>query len=73
MELIGLVLIIAAIIGLVLGIWWLIWSLWCFVLPSIWAAGPENIIRPGFWLFCGMWLLLGFIGRLLFYHPTSKD
>jgi hypothetical protein len=49
-----------------LGIWWLLWTLWTYVLPQIWPTGPEGIIRPGYWLFVAGWVLLGFIGRRIF-------
>jgi len=64
---------IAAIVCLVMGVWWLFWSLWTWVLPQVWATGPENLIRPSYWLFVGMLLILSLIGRALFGHGTSKD
>jgi len=39
--------------------------LWCWVMPQLWATGPENIINPGFWLFLGAWLLVCFVGRAM--------
>lgn len=51
-------LLVFAIITLVCwGFWWLLWSLWCFVLPQVYPTGPEGLIRPSYWLFVGMWLL----------------
>jgi hypothetical protein len=59
-----LILAVAVVAPLILGIWWLLWKLWLFVLPAIWSDGPENIIRPTYWLFAGMWVLMIFIGRM---------
>lgn len=67
--LLGILLIAVAlgsVVGLLLGIWWLIWSLWIFVLPQIWTTGPQNFINPSYWLFVGAWVLAGLIGRGLF-------
>lgn len=57
-KLIAILLCIPLIGALILGIYWLIWKLWCWVLPQLWADGPANFISPNFWLFAGMWLLL---------------
>jgi hypothetical protein len=56
----------AAIVALVLGLWWLFWALWTWVLPQIWPNGPDAIVRPSYWLFVGCLLLASLIGRLLF-------
>lgn len=64
---------IAAIIGVALGGFWLVWLLWCFVLPQLWGNGPAALIRPGYWLFIGMWFLLGLVGRALFGSSKSKE
>ena len=47
--------------ALVLGFWWMVWLLWCFVLPQVYPTGPEGLIRPSYWLFAGMWVLLGLV------------
>lgn len=49
--------ILAGSVTLAMGVWWLLWSLWTFVLPQVWPTGPEGLIRPGYWLFAGMWTL----------------
>jgi len=65
----GLILItVAAIFGAL----WVIWMLWCWVLPQVYPSGPINIIAPSYWLFIGMWALLAFIGRLIFFHGNKK-
>ena len=63
---------IAAFLGFLLGIDWLIWKLWLWVLPQIWTTGPENLIRPGFWLFVAVWFLMGCVGSCLFSSSKSK-
>ena len=50
--------------ALVMGVWWLLWSLWTWVMPQAWPTGPEGFIRPGYWLFAGMWTLLVLVGQL---------
>lgn len=62
---------VAFIAGISLGVTWLIWLLWCWVLPQVWATGPASFIKPSFWLFVGVWLLLGFLGRCIF--PSTKS
>jgi hypothetical protein len=56
----------AAIGGMVLGVYWLLWQLWCWVMPQLWTTGPENFVRPGFWLFAAAWFLLMAVGRGVF-------
>lgn len=57
-------------VALVLGVWWLCWSLWCWVLPQLWPTGPASLVAPGYWLFVGILFLLGIIGRTL---RSGKD
>ena len=64
------VLALAVVVPLVLGIWWLMWSLWTWVLPQVWANGPDAVVRPSYWLFVGELLLLGLIGRAIFPSKT---
>jgi len=60
--------ILVAILGF--GIWagvmWGLWSLWRWVIPQVWAAGPQNVLSPGFWLFAGCWTLTAMVGRAIF-------
>lgn len=42
------------------------WGLWCWVVPQIYASGPQGFIRPTFWLFVGCWTLVVLIGRSIF-------
>jgi hypothetical protein len=64
-------LFIAIVVPLVLGAWWLIWKLWLFVLPAIWATGPENLINPSYWLFVGMLVLVSLVGNALFGRSSK--
>lgn len=61
---------IAVALGAILGVWWVIWCLWCWVMPQLWSTGPEVIVSPDYWLFCGAWLLLSFIGTALFGNKS---
>lgn len=65
-TLIGTVLAVLFVIAVALGAYWLLWTLWCWVLPQVWIAGPENIIHPNFWLFAAAWFLLTLFGRAVF-------
>lgn len=44
-----------------LGVDWLLWKLWRWVLPQIWDAGPKGFISPGFWLFVAATTLLSML------------
>lgn len=59
-------------IAAIFGIMWLIWSLWCWVLPQIYPSGPANLLAPSYWLFVGTWVLVSFVGRLIFGRSRSK-
>lgn len=58
--------------AIVLGIFWLMWSLWCWVLPQVWVGGPENIVAPGYWLFAACWCLASWIGKAIFGRSSEK-
>lgn len=62
---------ILLIVGVVLGIYWLLWHLWLWVLPQIWPAGPAVFINPGYWLFSGAWFLFMMLGKGLFGGSKS--
>jgi hypothetical protein len=51
---------VALILGVIAGVW----LLWIWIWPQVWPAGPEAFVNPGFWLFVGMWILVGFVARL---------
>ena len=53
-------------IPLILGVYWLIWSAWCWALPQLWPTGPVGLIEPGYWLFVVSLLLLSLIGKTIF-------
>lgn len=56
--------------ALVMGVWWLLWSLWTWVMPQAWPTGPAGLINPGYWLFAGLWTLLVLVGQL--FRGKSK-
>ena len=66
------VLIIAAFLGFLLGIDWLVWKAWLWVVPQLWPTGPEGLINPGFWLFVVAWILMGLVGSTIFGPSKSK-
>jgi hypothetical protein len=53
------------IIGLpvALGLIFLIWLLWTWVVPQLWPSGPEQFTTPNYWLFAGAWFLFVTIAR----------
>lgn len=57
-----------AVFALVLwaGVMFGIWSLWCYVLPQVYATGAPGLVSPGFWLFAACWTLVVFVGRAIF-------
>ena len=57
-KFIAIVLAVPLVVALILGADWLVWKLWCWVLPQLWPDGPAGLIAPGFWLFVGLWTLL---------------
>lgn len=61
----------AAILAFVLGIYWLLWSLWCFVIPQLWVSGPENFTHPSFWLFAAAWVLFVIVGKSIFSRAKT--
>lgn len=61
----ALILTIAIVATGLLGIWWLFWHLWAFVMPQVWPAGPSALIHPGYWLFCAEWTLFVLLCRVL--------
>lgn len=58
---IGVPIVLAA-----MGIWWLVWKLWLFVVPGLFETGPEMLLHPTYWQFVGMLFLASIIGRILF-------
>ena len=64
---------IAAVAGFVLGVYWLIWLLWCWVLPQVWPTGPQGLVQPGFWLFAGAWFLLTLVGQAVFGRGGKSE
>ena len=59
------------LVPLVMGIWWLFWSLYTWVMPQVWPTGPAALIEPGYWLFVGMWVLLAAIGSM--FRSKAKE
>jgi hypothetical protein len=62
MKYLGWLFAAAAIIGLILGIYWLFWQLWMYVLTQFGA--PDKVANPSYWLFVCLCMLLSFVGGL---------
>jgi len=71
-KIIGIALAGGTIAALVLGAYWLMWLLWCWVLPQLWPSGPQSFIAPGYWLFAAAWFLLSLVGRAIFGRSNQK-
>ncbi len=69
----------AIVVGLALGgalalaFFWVIHSLWCWVLPQLWPSGPTVLIQPSYWLFVGAWVLATLVGGAVFKSEGSKS
>lgn len=63
---------IGIVVSCVLGLYWLFWKLWCWVVPQLFTSISPNIAHPSYWLFVGALLILGFIGNAIFGNKTSS-
>lgn len=52
---------IAFIVVIFLAIALAFWLVWTSVVPYYFPTGPEEVIRPDFWMFAGGMLLLKFV------------
>lgn len=66
MKYLGYLIGAALVIGLVLGLYGLLWLGWCWMMPQLWQDGPKNIVSPSYWLFVVAFLVLTVIGRAVF-------
>ena len=65
-------LVLGATCGIMLGTFFLLWKLWCFVLGSVYPEGPETIVHPGYWLFVAAWVLAACVGSALFGRGSTE-
>lgn len=65
-----MLLVLSGCFLIALGIEWLIWKLWLYVIPNLFPSASENLKNPSFWLFVGGWTLMCMILRQL---KSSKD
>jgi len=72
-KLIGFLVLAAIVVAFALGIGWVVWAIWCWVLPQVWPTGPAGLIAPDFWLFIACWFLLSCIGRAIFGGSSTKS
>lgn len=49
---------VAIFITVFLGIYYLLWQLYQFVIVALWPSGPQTLLHPSFWVFAGVWFLL---------------
>lgn len=60
------IVIAVAATATLMGIWWLFWMLWCWVLPQVYPTGPAGLLAPSYKLFVGCLLISSLVGRVLF-------
>ena len=73
-KLIIAILTLGVAAAIILGAYWLIWTVWCWAVPQLWIGGPANIVAPDFGVFVAALFLLSVIGRSLFGRAgKSKD
>lgn len=65
-KLITFIVVMIAAVGIWAAVVGGAWALWCWVLPQVYASGPQNILAPGFWLFAACWSLVAMVGRAIF-------
>lgn len=65
-KLITFVIATVIVVAIWFGVMWGLWSLWGWVLPQVYEAGPSNIVAPSFWLFAACWTLMAMVGRAIF-------
>lgn len=64
---------VALLVGLLLGVWWLGWQLWMFVVGAFFPGAPDHVARPGYWAFAAAWVLLVLIGTAIFGRRGRKE
>lgn len=57
--------VVVITLAVVLACMLVVHTVWTWVLPYFWPAGPEEIIRPNFWMFTLAWFMLGWIFKLI--------
>lgn len=49
-------------LGLMFAVW-VFWLVYCWTMPQIWPAGPQQVLHPGYWLTFAIIWMLRFIRR----------
>ncbi len=60
------VLIIAGMVGSLLGIYWCFWQIYMLVVGWWFPLAPMNVLHPPFFVFMGTGVFLGWLCNLLF-------
>ena len=64
-KLFGYAFVFVAVVALILGIYWGIWTAWCWALPQLYPTGPQGLIAPSYWLFVVCLFGILWLGNLL--------
>lgn len=65
-KVIGWTLAIVSVIGLVLGVYYLLWKGWIYIMPKLYPTGSEYIINPSYWFFVLCLFVFCAIGKSIF-------
>lgn len=63
---------IGLVIGLMLATYWIMWTIWLFIIPAVFTTAPEIVKYPSFWQFSGACLLIVWVRNLTFGQRKSK-
>lgn len=51
-------------VSVFLGMVWVLWGLFKFVVVALWVDAPIEIAQMSYWVFLALWILLAVIGNL---------
>lgn len=57
--------ILLAGLCIVLGVYYLIWLLWLYIVPAVWAGAPTELANIGYWTFVGTIVLVQIIFNIV--------
>lgn len=70
-RIVAFTLVIVVALSVALGIYWLIWLLWCYVATSFFPDASTSITSPGFWEFSAALILFSILTG--FIRITRKE
>ncbi len=70
------VLVLGSLAGIFMGVWWVMWSIWTYIMPQIATSMPYGFQYPSYWTFVGCLVLLAGVRSFIkgiFTKPTKED